>query len=189
MLRRMSNWLKRFCIVFLIVILLMTMMPVLNGMDTVYGATIGTFHYGSKVVDAKGRCYHWKKSMSAPAYWWDADGNRIIDHAATFESADAGMERYQIKTGGRTINGYCVAHGIRVDTTTRLSAEDSLEDWAHTASYPESSRKGIEYALAYGYQDGRGIKKLESKGFEDSRWYEKHADEYTDGDYTLQLRL
>lgn len=189
MLRRMSNWLKRFCIVFLIVILLMTMMPVLNGMDTVYGATIGTFHYGSKVVDAKGRCYHWKKSMSAPAYWWDADGNRIIDHAATFESADAGMERYQIKTGGRTINGYCVAHGIRVDTTTRLSAEDSLEDWAHTASYPESSRKGIEYALAYGYQDGRGIKKLESKGFEDSRWYEKHADEYTDGDYYIATQI
>ncbi|MGN0659562.1 MAG: VaFE repeat-containing surface-anchored protein [Emergencia sp.] len=185
----MANLLKRIGSVFLITALIITMMPFTSFTEEAYAATKGTFHYGSVVKDANGKAYHWAKSMWGPAYWWDANGNRIKDTAATYESEDAGMERYTIKTDSGTIVGYCIAHGIRVDTTTRLSAKQSLESWAHTDAYPESSKKGIELALAYGWQDGRGITTLINNGFGDSKWYKKHASEYSQGDYYIATQI
>ncbi len=185
-----SNTLKRACVSILIVMLVITMMPFTSSDYEAYAAFIrGTFHYGSTVKDSNGRSYHWADSMMAPAYWWDANGNRITDQACTYESASAGMEYYTIKSDGKTYKGYCVVHGIRVDTTTNLSGKTSLDSWTHTKAYPESSKRGIEHALLYGYQDDRTISQLEKSGFENSKWYKKHATKYSTGDWYMATQI
>lgn len=182
---------KRICLILLISVLLFTMMPLspLSDHSAVYGATVGTFRYGSPIKDAKGKVYNWKKSQMAPAYWWDAQGNKVTDKAATYESSTAGIEKYMIKTGSKTIAGYCIAHGIRVDTTTNLSGKQSLESWAHTGGYPKSSQHGIEYSLIYGYQPGRHVDDLAKTGFAKSNYWHKTASAYTDDDWYIATQV
>lgn len=188
MIRRMSNKIKRIWTILMITALLITMIP-LSRDGTAYAASTGTFHYGSIIRDAKGKAYSWKKSQMAPAYWWDANGNRIKDEAATYESSTAGMERYTIDVGGKTIAGYCIAHGIRVDTTTRLTSKKDLDKWTHTGAYPASSKAGITYALVYGYQEGRHISDLADNGFSKSSYWHKTADRYTLDDWYIATQV
>lgn len=189
--KQMTDLFKRIWLILLITSLLITMMPLtlLSGDSIAYGAAVGTFRYGSAIRDSKGNTYNWKKSQMAPAYWWDAKGNRVADKAATFESSTAGIEKYLIRTGSKTITGYCIAHGIRVDTTTNLTGKQSLEDWAHTGAYPKSSQKGIEYALIYGYQPGRHISDLADMGFTKSSYWHKTASSYTLDDWYIATQV
>ena len=98
----MTDFSKRIWLILLITALMVTAMPLslLSGEGISYGATVGTFRYGSAIRDAKGNTYSWKKSQMAPAYWWDAKGNKVADHAATYESSTAGIEKYMIRTEG-----------------------------------------------------------------------------------------
>lgn len=189
--KQVTDFLKKIWLILLITTLLFTMMPLtlLTGNGIAYGATVGTFRYGSAIRDAAGKTYNWKKSQMAPAYWWDARGNKIADQAATYESSTAGIEKYMIKAGSKTMTGYCIAHGIRVDTSTRLKSVDDLSKWTHTAAYPNSSRRGIEYALIYGYQDGRHISDLSNDGFSKSSYWHKTADSYTTDDWYIATQV
>ncbi len=187
--RKKDMVMKRSCVVLLIAAMLVTMLPLASTDSSVYAASVGTFNYGRTITDAKGKAYSWKRSMMAPAYWWDAEGRRIADKAATYESSTAGLERYTIRTGGKTVTGYCVAHGIRVDTSTRLKSVDDLSKWTHTGAYPYSSRQGIKYTLIYGYQDGRHISDLANNGFSKSKYWHKTADSYTADDWYIATQV
>lgn len=101
--KQMTDFSKRIWLILLITALMVTAMPLslLSGEGISYGATVGTFRYGSAIRDAKGNTYSWKKSQMAPAYWWDAKGNKVADHAATYESSTAGIEKYMIRTEGK----------------------------------------------------------------------------------------
>ena len=189
--KQMTDFFKKIWLILLITTLLLTMMPLtlLTGNGIAYGATVGTFRYGSAIRDAAGKTYNWKKSQMAPAYWWDARGNRIADQAATYESSTAGIEKYTIKTGSKTMIGYCIAHGIRVDTTTNLSGKQGLSGWTHTGAYPQSSKRGIEYALIYGYQPGRHISDLNDNGFSKSSYWHKTAGSYTLDDWYIATQV
>ena len=189
--KQMTDFSKRIWLILLITALMVTAMPLslLSGEGISYGATVGTFRYGSAIRDAKGNTYSWKKSQMAPAYWWDAKGNKVADHAATYESSTAGIEKYMIRTEGKTRTGYCIAHGIRVDTTTNLTGKQSLESWAHTGGYPKSSQDGIQYSLIYGYQPGRHLSDLINMGFSKSNYWHKNAGTYTLDDWYIATQV
>ena len=190
--RKNCYFLRKSCSVLLIAALLFSFAAFFSFSDSAnqaYGLTRGTFRYGAVIEDAEGKPYSWKKSMMAPAYWWDAKGNKIAGESLTYESATAGLQRYTIDTEDGNLIGYCVAHGVRVDTTSSLRAEEALENWVHTDGYPESSKKGIEFALLYGYQQGRHIWDLADMGFSSSKYWHKSADSYTLGDWYIATQV
>ena len=80
---------------------------------------------------------------------------------------------YVIQQNGSSYRGYCVEHGVHVDSGKKLTANEQ-----HDAIYAGLSNEAIvnlQLALFYGYQSGDSINDLYDQGFQSSKYYGKHG--------------
>lgn len=90
---------------------------------------------------------------------------------------------YVIRQNGESYRGYCIEHGVRVDGTKRLTAEEQSE--LIYAGLSQRELVNLQLALFYGYQSGDTQEDLYQQGFRESAWFGEHSDAYNWADWYI----
>lgn len=143
-----------------------------------------TYREGAVLVGGDGQTYQFPKSEQgyiriryidlATGKWKYFDGQ--------YESGDP-KRSYVIEQNGTSYRGYCVEHGVHVDSSKKLTASEQ-----HNAIYAGLSNEmvvNLQLALFYGYQSGDSISDLYEQGFSDSKYYGKNGSSYAWADWYI----
>ena len=90
---------------------------------------------------------------------------------------------YVIQQNGEAYRGYCIEHGVKVDGTKSLTAEEQSE--LIYGGLSQRELVNLQLALFYGYQSGDTQKDLYEQGFRDSAYFGKHGDSYNWADWYI----
>ncbi len=174
---------KRLTSVLLMMVLLVTMIPgaAFAAIDPNVPAT---YSEGAVLIGGDGDTYQFPKSEQgyikiryidlATGKWKVFDGQ--------YESGEP-KRSYVIQQNGSSYRGYCVEHGVRVDSGKKLTANEQ-----HNAIYAGLSNEAVvnlQLALFYGYQSGDAISDLYDQGFRSSKYYGKHGTSYAWADWYI----
>ncbi len=174
---------KRITAVLLMIALLITMMPS-TALAAIDPGASATYSEGAVLIGGDGGTYQFPKSEQgyikiryidlATGKWKVFDGQ--------YESGEP-KRSYVIQQNGSSYRGYCVEHGVHVDSGKKLTANEQ-----HDAIYAGLSNEAIvnlQLALFYGYQSGDSINDLYNQGFQQSKYYGKHGSSYAWADWYI----
>ncbi len=174
---------KQFTAVLLMIVLLVTMVPG-TALAAINPDVSATYSEGAVLIGGDGDTYQFPKSEQgyikiryidlATGKWKVFDGQ--------YESGEP-KRSYVIQQNGSSYRGYCVEHGVHVDSSKKLTATEQ-----HDAIYAGLSKEAVtnlQLALFYGYQSGDDISDLFDQGFQSSKYYGKHGSSYAWADWYI----
>jgi len=174
---------KQFTAVLLMIVLLITMVP-WTAFAAIDPGASAAYSEGAVLIGGDGETYQFPKSEQgyikiryidlATGKWKVFDGQ--------YESGEP-KRSYVIQQNGSSYRGYCVEHGVHVDSSKKLTANEQHD--AIYAGLSDASIVNLQLALFYGYQSGDDIGDLFDQGFQSSKYYGKHGSSYAWADWYI----
>ena len=172
---------KRITAVLLMLALLVSMFPTsafaaINPDETAY------YREGSVIIGGDGGTYQFPASEQGyiKIRYIDLATGKWKVYDGQYEHGNP-KRTYVLKQGDTSYRGYCIEHGVSVDTGRKLTANEQHE--AIYAGLSDEAAVNLQLALFYGYQSGDDVNDLYSQGFTNSKYYGKNAASYSWGDW------
>jgi len=172
---------KRITALLLMIALLVSMFPTtaiaaIDPDDTAY------YREGAVIIGGDGGTYQFPKSEQGyiKIRYIDLATGKWKVYDRQYEHGNP-KRTYVLKQGDTSYRGYCIEHGMWVDTSRKLTANEQHD--AIYAGLSDEAVANLQLALFYGYQTGDDENDLFSQGFRESKYYGKHGTSYSWGDW------
>lgn len=172
---------KRITAVLLMLALLVSMFPAsafaaINPDETAY------YREGSVIIGGDGGTYQFPASEQGyiKIRYIDLATGKWKVYDEQYEHGNP-KRTYVLKQGDTSYRGYCIEHGVGVDTGRKLTANEQHD--AIYAGLSDEAVVNLQLALFYGYQSGDDVNDLYSQGFSSSKYYGKNGTSYSWGDW------
>ncbi len=174
---------KQFTAVLLMIVLLVTMVP-WTAFAAIDPDASATYSEGAVLIGGDGDTYQFPKSEQGyiKIRYIDLSTGKWKVFDGQYESG-APKRSYVIQQNGSSYRGYCVEHGVHVDSGKKLTANEQHD--AIYAGLSDESIVNLQLALFYGYQSGDDIGDLFDQGFQSSKYYGKHGSSYAWADWYI----
>ena len=154
---------KRITALLLMIALLVSMFPTtamaaINADDTAY------YREGAVIIGGDGGTYQFPKSEQGyiKIRYIDLATGKWKVYDRQYEHGNP-KRTYVLKQGDTSYRGYCIEHGMWVDTSRKLTANEQHD--AIYAGLSDEAVANLQLALFYGYQTGDDESDLFSQGF------------------------
>jgi len=150
-------------------------------------AAPAVYREGAVLRGGDGQTYQFPKSEQGhiPIWYVDTSTGQEKVFEGQYESGEP-KRTYVIQQNGQSFRGYCVEHGVRVDTSKPLTASDRAD--LIYAGLSAAQQTNLKLALYYGYQSGDTAADLMDQGFSDSRYYGQNGTSYNWADWYISTQ-
>ena len=172
---------KRITALLLMFALLVSMFPT-TAMAAIDADDTAYYREGAVIIGGDGGTYQFPKSEQGyiKIRYIDLATGKWKVYDRQYEHGNP-KRTYVLKQGDTSYRGYCIEHGVWVDTSRKLTANEQHD--AIYAGLSDEAAANLQLALFYGYQTGDDVNDLFSQGFKESKYYGKHGSSYSWGDW------
>jgi len=159
-----------------------------------YEGQAATFGYGSAFKTSDGDTYQFTGAdqnwMQIYCYNYQKDES----YTGGARELTGPLKRYRIRTSQDSFVGYCIEHGVMVNSSLQLESSSNRNS-VITRGLGEATMQNIKLCLFYGRQNGDSIYNLLDSpengglGFRDSEFFQKNSQKYTLDDWEIATAM